>query len=60
MEKHCCVGKVDWGLQGSSLANFGVYVFLFLSFCHCVMPIHGLIHDGQLRACPSCLLGLRF
>jgi len=21
------------------------------------MPVHGLIHDGQLRACPSCLLG---
>ncbi len=24
------------------------------------MPIHGLIHDGQLRACPSCLLGLMY
>ncbi len=27
MEKHCCVGKVDCGLQGSSLGNFGVCVF---------------------------------
>jgi hypothetical protein len=25
-----------------------------------VMPVHGLIHDGQLRACPSCLLGLMY
>ncbi len=23
-----------------------------------VMPVHGLIHDGQLRACPCALLGL--
>jgi len=22
------------------------------------MPVHGLIHDGQLRACPCALLGL--
>jgi hypothetical protein len=20
-----------------------------------IMPIHGLIHDGRLQACPSCL-----
>jgi hypothetical protein len=26
--------------------------------CHACM--HGLIHDGQLRACPSCLLGLMY
>jgi hypothetical protein len=25
-----------------------------------VMPIHGLIHDGQLQACPCALLGLMF
>jgi len=25
-----------------------------------VMPIHGLIHDGQLRTCPSCLLRLMY
>ncbi len=24
------------------------------------MPIHGPIHDGQLQACPSCLLGLMY
>jgi hypothetical protein len=24
------------------------------------MPIHGLIHDGQLRACPCALLGLMY
>jgi len=24
------------------------------------MPIHGLTHDGQLRACPSCLLRLMY
>jgi hypothetical protein len=23
-----------------------------------VMPVHGLIHDGQLWACPCALLGL--
>jgi hypothetical protein len=23
-----------------------------------VMPVYGLIHDGQLRACPCALLGL--
>jgi len=26
--------------------------------CHAHM--HGLIHDGQLRACHSCLLGLMY
>jgi hypothetical protein len=25
-----------------------------------VMPVHGLIHDGQLRACPCALLGLMY
>jgi len=25
-----------------------------------IMPIHGLIHDGQLRACPCALLGLMY
>jgi len=27
---------------------------------HHVMPVHGLIHDGQLRACPCALLGLMY
>jgi hypothetical protein len=34
MEKHCCVGKVDCGLQGSSLGEFGVCVF-----CSCLFVI---------------------
>jgi len=25
-----------------------------------VMPVHGLIHDGQLRACPCAILGLMY
>jgi hypothetical protein len=25
-----------------------------------VMPVHGLIHDGQLRACPCALLELMY
>jgi hypothetical protein len=25
-----------------------------------IMPVHGLIHDGQLRACPCALLGLMY
>ncbi len=25
-----------------------------------VMPVHGLIHDGQLRACPCAVLGLMY
>jgi len=25
-----------------------------------VMPVHGLIHDGQSRACPCVLLGLMY
>jgi hypothetical protein len=25
---------------------------------NCHAHIHGLIHDGRLQACPSCLLGL--
>jgi len=24
------------------------------------MPVHGLIHDGQLRACPCAVLGLMY
>jgi hypothetical protein len=24
------------------------------------MPVHGFIHDGQLRACPCALLGLMY
>jgi hypothetical protein len=26
----------------------------------CHVHMHGLIHDGRLRACPSCLLGLMY
>jgi hypothetical protein len=26
----------------------------------CVMPVHGLIHDDHLRACPCVLLGLMY
>jgi len=31
---------------------------IFDNQCHAHM--HGLIHDGQLRACQSCLLGLMY
>jgi hypothetical protein len=24
------------------------------------MPVHGFIHDGQLRACPCALIGLTY
>jgi len=33
-------------------------VNLLLDICHARM--HGLIHDGQLWACQSCLLGLMY
>jgi hypothetical protein len=32
---------------------------LIQSFCP-IMPVHGLIHDGQLRACPCVVLGLMY
>jgi hypothetical protein len=28
--------------------------------CICHAYMHGLIHDGQLQACQSCLLGLMY
>jgi hypothetical protein len=35
-----------------------VRIKLFLTCCHARM--HGLMHDGRLRACPSYLLGLLY
>jgi len=29
-----------------------------VNMCH--VRMHGLMHDGRLRACPSCLLGLLY
>jgi len=44
------------------LLPFGQVLFNFHLFCDGdgVMPVRGLIHDGQLRACPCALLGLMY
>ncbi len=35
-----------------------IYILMTSYITTAVMPVHGLIHDGQLRACPCALLGL--
>jgi hypothetical protein len=45
-EHRCCAHRLDTNV---------IYIFIL---CHACM--HGLIHDGRLRACQSCLLGLMY
>jgi hypothetical protein len=55
------ISTFDWFLS-FCLVKFTMDLHPYDTVRHdsCHAPMHGLMHDGQLRACPSCLLGLMY
>jgi hypothetical protein len=47
-------------MAGKSPQNRKIKYEIWLGCTYNVMPVCTAIHDGRLRACPSCLLGLMY
>jgi hypothetical protein len=48
----CAITTQDNQLQLPHVSTFELGMGTFINQPPDVMPVHGLIHDGQLRACP--------